>query len=502
MLRRARGGGGQAVHCCSYESDDGETPPRLRRQTVVDASSSVTGAEAALQLEHSDMDGLAAGGGGGSEGGAKSCSAGEMKRSLLRHAACSNYLCAVQTTGSIKERSTPLPQCRDLQRDSVWSRTCNNDWPTSYRASENRRSVTLRSTCHDLQRAEREPTFACGGYLELPYSRCVCRTNHGAAFCPEFDSTSFAKHVLKAWGKKAPVHSVHDRVRGAARTPPTIRKRGTQKNGEVSVNAFRPGARQCRAQARQNRKYGEARRAIPSVNFRATWAPTKSMGAMPETTIVAAYGQHLHFVKTIGQLLSRTTELPCDGKRMASVRRYATRDGFPLPSCYALEDNTAVTPDGVATALLVSLRRACRHEQALRAPACGLLLDSQRDGASGSVRLPFRVHIERLYNSLMSRHSAIDQNHDDDNVLADTQFVGVRSCRLDLCAFPALRCTLSMALSESQQQQPQSVAPPIAVTFLLFVNGQLIVTGVRRVEHIDEALQNIETMVNRSTYRR
>ncbi|KAL3114447.1 hypothetical protein niasHT_019951 [Heterodera trifolii] len=88
----------------------------------------------------------------------------------------------------------------------------------------------------------------------------------------------------------------------------------------------------------------------------------------------------------------------------------------------------------------------------------------------------------------MSRHSAIDQNHDDDNVLADTQFVGVRSCRLDFCAFPALRCTLSMALSESQQQQPQSVAPPIAVTFLLFVNGQLIVTGVRSVEHINAAV--------------
>ncbi|KAL3071467.1 hypothetical protein niasHT_031831 [Heterodera trifolii] len=189
-------------------------------------------------------------------------------------------------------------------------------------------------------------------------------------------------------------------------------------------------------------------------------------------------------------------------------------------------------PDGVATALLFRSGRVVMT--GVRAPACGLCSTvnvmahrvRHRVGAAlrgaglsaaaralrigevrvrnlvSSVRLPFRVHIERLYNSLMSRHSAIDQNHDDDNVLADTQFVGVRSCRLDFCAFPALRCTLSMALSESQQQQPQSVAQPIAVTFLLFLNGQLIVTGVRRVEHIDAALQNIETMVNRSTYRR
>ncbi|KAL3086667.1 hypothetical protein niasHS_004218 [Heterodera schachtii] len=190
-----------------------------------------------------------------------------------------------------------------------------------------------------------------------------------------------------------------------------------------------------------------------------------------------------------------------------------------------------VEPNGVATALLFRSGRVVMT--GVRAPACGLcstvnvmahrvrhrvLAALRGAGLSAaaralrigevrvrnlvsSVRLPFRVHIERLYNSLMSRHSAIDQNHDDDNVLANTQFVGVRSCRLDLCAFPALRCTLSMALSESQQQ-PQSVAQPIAVTFLLFVNGQLIVTGVRSVEHIDEALQNIETMVNRSTYRR
>ncbi|KAL3086679.1 hypothetical protein niasHS_008192 [Heterodera schachtii] len=189
-------------------------------------------------------------------------------------------------------------------------------------------------------------------------------------------------------------------------------------------------------------------------------------------------------------------------------------------------------PDGVATALLFRSGRVVMT--GVRAPTCGLCstvnvmahrvrhrVRAALRGAGlsaaaralrigevrvrnlvSSVRLPFRVHIERLYNSLMSRHSAIDQNHDDDNVLADTQFVGVRSCRLDFCAFPALRCTLSMALSESQQQQPQSVAPPIAVTFLLFVNGQLIVTGVRSVEHIDAALQNIETMVNRSTYRR
>ncbi|KAL3090694.1 hypothetical protein niasHS_004486 [Heterodera schachtii] len=168
-------------------------------------------------------------------------------------------------------------------------------------------------------------------------------------------------------------------------------------------------------------------------------------------------------------------------------------------------------PDGVATALLFRSGRVVMT--GVRAPACGLCSTvnvmahrvRHRVGAAlrgaglsaaaralrigevrvrnlvSSVRLPFRVHIERLYNSLMSRHSAIDQNHD-----------GRQS----------LRCTLSMALSESQQQQPQSVAPPIAVTFLLFVNGQLIVTGVRRVEHIDAALQNIETMVNRSTYRR
>ncbi|KAL3103711.1 hypothetical protein niasHT_013985 [Heterodera trifolii] len=190
-----------------------------------------------------------------------------------------------------------------------------------------------------------------------------------------------------------------------------------------------------------------------------------------------------------------------------------------------------VEPNGVATALLFRSGRVVMT--GVRAPACGLCstvnvmahrvrhrVRAALRGAGlsaaaralrigevrvrnlvSSVRLPFRVHIERLYNSLMSRHSEIDQNHDDDNVLADTQFVGVRSCHLDLCAFPALRCTLSMALSESQQQ-PQSVAQPIAVTFLLFVNGQLIVTGVRSVEHIDEALQNIETMVNRSTYRR
>ncbi|KAL3084052.1 hypothetical protein niasHT_033772 [Heterodera trifolii] len=229
----------------------------------------------------------------------------------------------------------------------------------------------------------------------------------------------------------------------------------------------------------------------------------------------------------------------------AYVREYAPRR-FPA-IVIRIRGYNSGDPDGSGHSLAVSPADGVVMT-GVRAPACGSLLDSQRDGASGappgwgrprlrrgwtlsrplqralrigevrvaetwgavsSVRLPFRVHIERLYNSLMSRHSAIDQNHDERQCFsADNQFVGVRmAARLDSSVpFPALTaCTLQHGTSfqsHNNNKTCRAWTPPIAVTFLLFVNGQLIVTGVRSVEHINAALQNIETMVNRSTYRR
>ncbi|KAL3111057.1 hypothetical protein niasHT_013081 [Heterodera trifolii] len=148
-----------------------------------------------------------------------------------------------------------------------------------------------------------------------------------------------------------------------------------------------------------------------------------------------------------------------------------------------------VEPNGVATALLFRSGRVVMT--GVRAPACGLC--STVNVMAHRVRHRVRAALRGAGLSAAARALRIGE-------------VRVRnlvsSVRLPFRVhIEPLRCTLSMALSESQQQ-PQSVARPIAVTFLLFVNGQLIVTGVRSVEHIDEALQNIETMVNRSTYRR
>lgn len=120
-----------------------------------------------------------------------------------------------------------------------------------------------------------------------------------------------------------------------------------------------------------------------------------------------------------------------------------------------------------------------------------------------TVRVPFRVGIERLYVALRTWRRLHENNDDDDDnnnnnnnarpCIDGTPFVGLRNCCLDFCTFPALRCTLGMA---DQQQQQRFVT----VTYLLFANGRAIVTGVRQLDHLAQAEHSIGVLLN--NYRR
>uniref|UniRef100_A0A183BN38 TATA-box binding protein n=1 Tax=Globodera pallida TaxID=36090 RepID=A0A183BN38_GLOPA len=118
-----------------------------------------------------------------------------------------------------------------------------------------------------------------------------------------------------------------------------------------------------------------------------------------------------------------------------------------------------------------------------------------------TVRLPHRVAIEQVYDTLRRCRMRIAPE-DADRVAG---FVAVRRCCLDLCTFPALRCTLLMAspageeqevadeVPNTQQQQQQQLYR--SVTCLVFTSGRVIVTGVRHIPQLLQALRNITSML-------
>ena len=103
-----------------------------------------------------------------------------------------------------------------------------------------------------------------------------------------------------------------------------------------------------------------------------------------------------------------------------------------------------------------------------------------------TVRVPFRVSVERLYDTLL--------RWDSGRPIGTTQFCGILRCRLDFCIFAALRCTLGMAAPPCQGQ------PPVAVTCLVFNSGRVIITGVRQVEQMEQAIHNVSLLLD--NYRR